>query len=330
MNEGNDLKLSTKQNEKFFKERILDDIKDEYDLSTSSTPKAYFTGGLPGAGKSKIVESWKQSNSTILLIDVDELRKLHPNLEKIIEKHGSKTSGITHDDASKWGMQLRNYALEHKIPYILDSTLRNPKSAEVEIKKAQSEDFRTHVTMVAVNEYQSIHGAYDRYLEQYKRIGLEARYVNPLLIRDSSQSIIDSVAVIDKLNVDEFKIVNRQKDILYDNTYSLDTAEEVMRKVTSLENFSEKELSTLENSFTKLSNDLSLYKTPQHIQHEVHGIANDLKKEIRKIKSKNEKDIWNEVERDADEARENLEREKKKEEPIQEKEDLERDIRRNR
>ena len=329
MNKGDELKLSSIVNKKFFEENILINLKKEHDLSTHLTPNAYFTGGLPGAGKSKIVESWKENNPDILVIDVDELRKLHPNLEKIIEKYGSEASGITHDDASKWGMQLRNYALEHKIPYILDSTLRNPNSAEIEITKAQDAGFKTHVTMMAVNEYQSVHGAYDRYLEQYKRIGLEARYVDPSLIRDSSQSIINSVAVIDKLKVDEFKIVNREKEILYDNRFSHDTAEEVMKKVTALENFSEKELNTLENSFSELSDDLSSCNTAQHIQREVQEIENELKKEIGEVKKENEKNIWNEVERDAAEARENS-NVKNKEEPMKVEEYLGRDVIRKR
>ena len=325
MNRGDEFKLSTIENKKLFEEEILKDLRDRYDFSTNVAPNAYFTGGLPGAGKSKVVELWTKDNPNILLIDVDELRKLHPNLKDITDKYGSESSGITHNDASQWGMQLRNYALEHKIPYILDSTLRNPKSAEIEIKKAQDAGFKTHVTMVAVNEYQSIHGAYGRYLEQYKDIGLEARYVNPSLIRDSSQSIIDSVARIDKLNVDEFKIINREKEILYDNKFSIDTAEDVMKKVTSLENFSEEELNSLEESFSELSDKLSLHETPQHIQSEFQKIEEELKKEIREIKSKSEEKIWDEIELDAAEARENLE-----DKPREVDKDLEREGRRNR
>ena len=47
MSRGDEFKLSTSENKKFFEEEILKDLRGRYDLSTNVTPTAYFTGGLP-------------------------------------------------------------------------------------------------------------------------------------------------------------------------------------------------------------------------------------------------------------------------------------------
>jgi len=70
----------------YFKKDILPKLRNKYDFSKSMQPKAYFTGGLPGAGKSKIVKHLRKENPKIPVVDVDDLRKHHPNSE-IIQKH---------------------------------------------------------------------------------------------------------------------------------------------------------------------------------------------------------------------------------------------------
>lgn len=129
MIDNEQLLLSTKENEEYFKTNILPDLKEKYSFESSDNPTAYFTAGLPGAGKSKVAERWKDDNENIIVIDADELRKEHPNSSKILKKFGAGASEITHPDAVKWVSQLKEEAIKCKTDYILDSSMRNPKSA---------------------------------------------------------------------------------------------------------------------------------------------------------------------------------------------------------
>jgi adenylylsulfate kinase-like enzyme len=70
--------FSPEENSKYFEKSILPKLKTEFNFSTQEKPIAHFTSGLPGAGKSKVLEGWERDHPNIIVIDADNLRKGNP------------------------------------------------------------------------------------------------------------------------------------------------------------------------------------------------------------------------------------------------------------
>lgn len=294
----NDYKLSIDENIKEFQKEILPDLKEKYDFSQKENPKAYFTAGLPGAGKSKVIEQIELTKPDIIVIDADELRKEHPKAQEILNKHGAESSSITHPDAVKWVSQLKEEAFKHKADYVLDSSMRNPKSPEIEIGQALKNNYSVEVTMVAVNKYESLQGIYDRYANQYESNSKEARFVDPKLIEDANISIRDSAAVVDNLEVKQFKIVDRKMETVFDSTKDIKgTAKEKLEEHTNLRNWSPEKLDTLKQNFERVVQKLEDVKAPKEIIDSAKTTQNSLKTEIKDIQQSkiSQKELYEKV-----------------------------------
>ena len=281
-------KLSSDENIKHFEKNIMPTLKEDFDFSTQKQPTAYFTAGLPGAGKSKVLDGWQKENNNIIVIDADELRKVHPHSSEIADKYGANSSEITHPDAVKWVKQLKKEAVDNRANYILDSSMRNPRSAEIEIGQALKNGYNVKVTMVAVNKYESLQGVFDRYANQYEHNSKEARFVNPNLIAEASTSIKESAATIDKLPVKEFKIVDRDMNIIYDKGHTKGTAKENYENFTTIRNWEPKKVEQLKENWDKIIEKLGKIDAPAKVIEGAKEIKNDLNNHVKLISQKKE------------------------------------------
>jgi dephospho-CoA kinase len=283
-----DYKLSSEKNSKYFKEKIMPMLKDDFDFSTRKQPTAYFTAGLPGAGKSKVLDGWQKENSNIIVIDADELRKLHPHNSEVVDRYGADSSEITHPDAVKWVKQFKEEAIDNRANYILDSSMRNPKSAEIEIGQAIENGYDVKVTMVAVNQYESLQGVFDRYANQYEHNSKEARFVNPSLITEASTSIKESATTIDNLNTKDFKIVDRGMNVIYDKSHTKGTAKENYENFTNIKNWEPKKVEQLQENWNKIIVKLEKIDAPEKVVESAKTITKDLSSHIKEISQKKE------------------------------------------
>jgi len=297
-NTKNKYQLSATENKEYFQKEILPEYKQDYDFSKKETPKAYFTAGIPGAGKSTVKEVWEKQNPKIIIVDADELRKEHPKAAIINEEYGSKASTITHPDVSQWASQLKSAAHHNRADYMVDGTLKNPSNAERKIAHALNDGYSVEVTMVAVNKYESLQGVYNRYAKQYEINPKEARFVDPKLVNDASISIAKSADVIDKLDVKQFKIVDRNMDVVFDSTQDTKgTAKEKLENHTDLKNWTPEKLDTLKQNFAKSVDRLTEVKAPQEVINSAKSDQSSLYTQIKDIKqtSMNEKDLYEKV-----------------------------------
>ena len=283
-----DYKLSSDENRKHFKKNIMPILKEDFDFSRQKQPTAYFTAGLPGSGKSKVLDGWQKENNDIIVIDADELRKLHPQNSEIVDKYGADSSEITHPDAVKWVKQLKEEAVDNRANYIIDSSMRNPRSAEIEIGQALKNGYNVRVTMVAVNKYESLQGVFDRYANQYKHNSKEARFVNPSLITEASTSIKESAATIDKLPVKEFKIVDRDMNVIYDKGHTKGTAKDNYENFTVIKNWEPRKVEQLKENWGKIIENLDKIGAPTKVIEGAKEIRNDLNKHVKEISRKKE------------------------------------------
>jgi len=245
--------LREEESERYFKEIILPILKNKFDFNYREKPVAYFSAGLPGAGKSRAIDEWEKKHKDIIIIDADNLRKYHPHYEEIQKEFGDRASEISHVDAVRWVKLLKREAFESRANYVLDSSMRNPRSAEVEISQAQANNYRVEVTMIGVNLYEALEGVYDRYITQHENSPSDARFVNPQLIKEASKSIIDTVDTIDKMGVGHFKIMSRDNEVIYDNKER--TSKRASSKYVSyidIENWSRDKLERFKDSWNML------------------------------------------------------------------------------
>jgi len=290
--------LSTEENKQYFQKEILPEYKLGKDFTAKEQPIAHFTAGIPGAGKSNIVEEWKRENPNIVVIDADKLRKRHPNRDKIQQEHGPDAAKITHPDAISWVEQLNDEAIKSKTDYILDGSMRDPVWAKYDIDKAINTGYNVEVTMVGVNKYESLQGVNDRYAKEYAVNPKQARFVDPAFVKEANISIKESAAVIDSLDIKQFKIVDRSGEVVFDSTKDTKgTAKEKLENHTDLKNWTPEKLDTLKQNFAKSVDRLTEVKAPQEVINSAKSDQSSLNTQIKDIKqtSMNEKDLYEKV-----------------------------------
>jgi len=211
--------LTEEENEKIFKTKIISTLKKDFDLSESINPTVYLTAGLPGAGKSSLVESMikETKNDKTFIANSDEMRPYHPNFDKAVKMFGSEAGAAVHKDASIFSEKSIKYAIEQKATFIIDGTMRDPKKAEELISSLQNNNYTIKITMIAVNEYESLHGVFNRYATQYEVNPATARFVDPKYIEEGKLTILESAKMIHNKNIDEFIVVDRNHTVLYNS-----------------------------------------------------------------------------------------------------------------
>ena len=280
-----DFELSKEENKAYFDKSILPSMKLQYDFKPQDKPTAFFTAGLPGAGKSKVLDAWEKQYKDIIVVDVDNLRKEHPNTKEILKHFGEKASEVTHVDAVRWAAQVKIEAIQNKANYILDSSMRKPRSAEIEIDQASSNGYDAKVTMVAVNEYESLQGVFNRYAFQYANNSKDARFVDPSFVKESSLSILESAATIEKMDIKEFKIVNRDMEVLFDSTSPVKnkSAKETLKEHIDIRTWDKDKVAQLKNDWDNVINKLENIKAPEKVIESAKSTKSDLLNHLKQI-----------------------------------------------
>ena len=160
-------KLSQEEHDKVFRERILPDHELER-FSSLNRPKAIILAGQPGAGKGGLASAaQREFNNDILLVDTDEMRKFHPEVEHFRRDNPYGWHQDTHPDARLWSPELRNAAIEGRKNILIDTTLSDGKDAVSLIKELQSKGYDVEVRAVAAHQLES-------------ELGVDARFTNLL------------------------------------------------------------------------------------------------------------------------------------------------------
>jgi hypothetical protein len=96
--------------QEFFKNEILDEFI--FNSPKTKNKKAFFTGGLPGAGKTTTIDFEKKyPEYNPVRIDIDEIRAFLPYWDDV--KHLKEGSQISQKDAGLLASLLRNYCIEN-------------------------------------------------------------------------------------------------------------------------------------------------------------------------------------------------------------------------
>jgi len=277
--------LSKEENQRVFEKEIIPRFIKRFDFTPSKKPTVYLTAGLPGAGKSALVEEMinESKNSKIFIANSDEMRPYHPKYHKAVENFGGNAGVAIHKDATIFSNKLIEYAIKCKTDFIIDSTLKDPKKAEELILTLQNRKYFIKATMIAVNEYESLHGIYNRFAYQYEANPATARFIDSKFIIKGKEAILESVKMLYRKNIDELKIIDRDHNLLYNSKVNRQTPSTIIKNATSLQNFSKEKLSNLIDIWDTLIIKLKNIQAPTEIIKSAKEINEQLRKEINGI-----------------------------------------------
>jgi hypothetical protein len=277
--------LSKEENQRVFEKDIIPRFSKRFDFTPSKNPTVYLTAGLPGAGKSALVEEMikESKNSKIFIANSDEMRPYHPKYHKAVENFGNSAGIAIHKDATIFSNKLIEYAISSKADFIIDSTLKDPKKAEELISALQDSKYFIKVTMIAVNEYESLHGIYNRFAYQYEANPATARFIDAKLIIKGKKAIAKTVKMLYRKNIDELKIIDRDHNLLYDSKVDKKAPCTIIKSATNLENFSKERLNSLLNIWDKLIIKLKTIQAPTEVIKSAKEINTQLRKEVSDI-----------------------------------------------
>ncbi|WP_251474057.1 zeta toxin family protein [Stenotrophomonas lactitubi] len=201
---------------KTFQEKVLPRSR-LHDLSSHESPTAIILGGQPGSGKGSLVAIANQElNEDAVVVDPDELRKYHPDIEELRERYPTSWSSHTHGDASAWADELLDATVSGKKNLIFDTTLSNGEWSSELIKDLQSKGYAVEVRAVATPKLESELGVDKRFTDSVDRNGY-GRYV-PAGARDAIyDKLPGSLDAIHERTDVQIRIFNRDGKELYDS-----------------------------------------------------------------------------------------------------------------
>lgn len=130
-------------------------------------PRAFVTGGQPGAGKSLLAELAKnelREQGGYLVIDADRYRNKHPQYGYLQQTEPTQAANYVHKDAGMWATELKDRGVQERFNLLIDQTSKDP-DALVKLGKGLHEaGYRVELHVLAVNAQiseQRIHSRYE-------------------------------------------------------------------------------------------------------------------------------------------------------------------------
>lgn len=198
---------------------IFLEIKEEllYEKRYENYPVALFTGGQPGAGKTKIKdEALREMNHNAVIIDPDELRGYHPDYDNLMKQDNRNAAARVHGDASAWAFELFEAAVQARCNIIIDGTMRNTEKISRQCQRLREAGYRVEVRIMAVSELHSRLGIVRRYEEKLASNSY-GRWVDRKTHDRAYQALPETAEKLEReKRVDRLVVYSRYK-LLYDN-----------------------------------------------------------------------------------------------------------------
>ena len=121
-------------------------------------------GGQSGAGKSRLIKSAnKELNNNAVIVDFDELRKLHPNFTPVNTNYPEWTHRILHPDTEEVKNRVLDSVMKDGYNVIYEGALRNTAGFIDFAKKFQDYDYNIKMKIMAVPKLESYGSTFFRY-----------------------------------------------------------------------------------------------------------------------------------------------------------------------
>jgi predicted ABC-type ATPase len=165
-----DFKLSPTEHDKQFQKIRSDALAG---LTPETRPRAVFTGGQPGSGKSMIAaQAMKDFGYNAVRVDADELRPYHKDYERLMGAGVKNAPDLVHADAGRWAASLTHAAMEQRYNLVIDGTMRDPQAIATVASRLREAGYVVEGRVMAVNELVSTLHVHKRYENQVQAQGV--------------------------------------------------------------------------------------------------------------------------------------------------------------
>lgn len=194
-------------------DEIIDNIctKEIQNKKINEQPLCILIGGLPGAGKTNLIEKVKMEHKgrDFVIIDADDYRKLHPDYEKLIkipEKAVTETIAFANSIES----ELIKRAIKKHCDFISVTTLRATEAInKIVYEPAIESGYKIEADIMSVPIRESALSAQIRYERQISG-GEYPRFTPINFIENSCAGIQDTIKMLQNKNEKPIiKIYNR-------------------------------------------------------------------------------------------------------------------------
>ncbi|AYA17996.1 zeta toxin protein [Streptomyces alfalfae] len=159
--------LSSAENERIFRERIVPDLLQG--RTPHETPTIVFLIGQPGAGKSRVTEMMAaQLNRHGGFVDVDSdlYKPYHPAYAELMAQDDTLMAAYTRADGRAWMAQAEQYVRDHGLHAIIQETSQNAEAVEHKMRSYRESGARIEALFMGVPRAMSNQGIIARYFEQ--------------------------------------------------------------------------------------------------------------------------------------------------------------------
>lgn len=202
-------------------EEVYSEIADDYlsHVEAQENPRVIITGGQPGSGKGTLArQAGKEleASGSYVLIDVDELRKMHPLYEQLQQENDREAANLVHPDASAWAGQLIRDAAAARKNMVIDQTSKSPDSLIDLTKQLKAAGYNIELRVMAVSSEISEQRIHTRYEEEKAKYD-SGRFVPPDVHYAAYIGLPESVAAVEREKaVDALTIHDRNQVSIYE------------------------------------------------------------------------------------------------------------------
>ena len=214
--------------------------RDSKGCEQSEQPVAVFVGGQPGSGKSVMSMHLKSKHPDFMEIAMDNYRMYHPDykrIEEVIEDHwisretkendtpGNDIAAFTHVFSGRVSdIMIEKAALEKK-NMIIEWNMREPKGPLETMERLKSKGYKILTVIIGVSKNTS-EEAYKKRADIMNDGERLMRRVSERFHNGCIQDLPQSVDILKKRGVDtgiidQMLIVNRNEELLWDNTHHI-------------------------------------------------------------------------------------------------------------
>lgn len=201
--------------------KVHNKIKSEYrkKMLFETKPRAYLMLGGGGSGKGYYLKKMKAKDPSLdklPVIDVDDMRDMIPDYERVKGIDPKKASSYVHEEVSHIGKDIDKEYIDKKSSFVKDAVFGNPAKLEKLVDELKNKGYDVHLVGVATD----FDTALKRIDERFKRT---QRYVPTEVARKGHKGASESFKkVISTPLKDKFKSVklydgNSSDGVIYDN-----------------------------------------------------------------------------------------------------------------
>lgn len=197
----------------------LEDLRSQASGDRSSPLVVVYTGGQPGAGKSRANERATQERPSLVPVIGDDLRQFHPDYARLMREDPLSMPAATAQASGRWIGMSADYLRERHVDVLIETTLRSPDAMASTIASFREAGYAVELRAVAVPPEVSRLSTIERYTGQVESAG--AGRWTPAAAHD--EAFERAVATVEGLvasgAVDRFVIEDRNGTVLLDENY---------------------------------------------------------------------------------------------------------------